>query len=268
LTLSVHPEFAAHGSFAHLKLGKKPRRIDERTLALREFLTPSAPPPAVTAPLLAYPMYDNNQLSDCTIAATGHKIQVWSDLAGALVTIPDSAVDLAYWETGDPPSTTGTVGGPTDDGRVELDVLNYWRQTGIGGHQIVVYGEGDPTSEDETKQIIYVCGGAYTGLALPLSAQGQQVWDVVGDPTDENGPSYPGSWGGHAVDFEGYDTDGVDLVTWGALQRATWAWVKTYCEELYGLVSQDFIGSTGKDPQGLDLQGLEAAAAAVTQPVS
>ncbi|MGO8790269.1 MAG: hypothetical protein ACLQVL_23205 [Terriglobia bacterium] len=49
---------------------------------------------------------------------------------------------------------------------------------------------------------IWLFGGAYIGVELPITAQNQDVWDVPANP----GPNdEPGSWGGHAVYLVGYD---------------------------------------------------------------
>ena len=49
---------------------------------------------------------------------------------------------------------------------------------------------------------IWLFGGAYIGVELPVTAQKQDVWDVPANP----GPNdEPGSWGGHAVYLVGYD---------------------------------------------------------------
>jgi len=43
---------------------------------------------------------------------------------------------------------------------------------------------------------IWLFGGAYIGIQLPIRAQNQDVWDV---PSDLGLDDVPGSWGGHAV---------------------------------------------------------------------
>ena len=52
---------------------------------------------------------------------------------------------------------------------------------------------------------IWLFGGAYLGVNLPIAAQKQDVWDVPENPglDDE-----PGSWGGHAVYLVGYEKPG------------------------------------------------------------
>ena len=97
-------------------------------------------------------------------------------------------------------------------------------------------------------------GGAYGGVELPLSAQSQVggVWDVVGD--GQTGSSAPGSWGGHATAIIKYGIAGVTLVTWGALQQATWKFITTYYDEMHAILSPNFKGAVATAQLASDLQ--------------
>ena len=57
----------------------------------------------------------------------------------------------------------------------------------------------------EIRQSIALFGGVYIGLALPLTAQNQDVWDVV---PNGGANAEEGSWGGHCVYVPKYDTVG------------------------------------------------------------
>lgn len=249
-----HPELSAHGSFAHLKLGRLPVKHDKRTLLLGDYLRPAVKTPASFLTLvksaIVWPIYGNDRLGDCTLAAVGHMIQAFSFLAGSIKKVSSAAIEKGYWETGTPPSAHGTAGGPTDDGRVELDVLNYMRKTGVSGHTFTAYAEIDTRDHTEAKASVALLGGAYIGLSLPVTAQRQKVWDVVGD--GKTGDSAPGSWGGHAVNVIGYDKTGPTIVTWGAPLKMTWAFWDAYVEEAYAIVSPDRVSGA------LDLAALEA----------
>ena len=74
----------------------------------------------------------------------------------------------------------------------------------------------------------------------------------------------PGSWGGHCINFGQYADSGIRCVTWGAPKDATWFWLDEYVDELYALISPDWFGATGKTPEGLDLETLEADLRLVT----
>ena len=93
---------------------------------------------------------------------------------------------------------------------------------------------------------------------MPLSAQQTigELWDVT------DGGADAGSWGGHALNVVGYDATGVTLVTWGKLQRATWAWWKAYVDEAWALLTQDWEKTTYL---GLDFAQLQADLTALVQ---
>lgn len=201
-------------------------------------------------------MYLNDRLGDCTIAAAAHMIEAWTRDAGSQRNPAVTTVERAYWMTGHPPETHGTQGGPTDDGRVELDVLNYWRKAGIGRDKIVAYVAVDPANVEHCRLAIHLLGGLYTGIGLPLTARTQRVWDVVGD--GRTGDAAPWSWGGHAVPYVGYDQGGFTCVTWGGLLRLTLPFHAAYTDEAYAIVSPDVLAASGRSPEGLDLVSLSA----------
>lgn len=252
--VALHPELASRGSFAHLKLGKRPRKNDPRTLRLAKYLTKVEYPDHVDwgAAVPSWPMYGNDTLGDCTIAAAGHMIQAWTAGAGTEATPAETDVVAAYWATGS-----------DDSGRFELDVLNFWRTQGVAGHEILAYVAVDPQSLDQVRYAIATFGGVYTGAALPMSAQGQQAWTVVGD--GKTGSAAPGSWGGHAIPYVAYDLrpqseQGGELVcvTWGATLKLSEAFHLAYCDELYAIVTKDWVTANGDSPTGLDLDALLA----------
>lgn len=255
----MHPHFEANGSFAGVKLGRKPVKKDGRTLRLANYLDetklPRNPSAVGTPAVPGWPMYGNDEFGDCTLASAAHMVEGWSFPTG-LDKTPDSALVVEdYWLTGHPPAKTGVAGGPTDDGRVELDVLNFWRKTGVAGDKILAYVSVDPRSETHVKTAIHLFGGVYTGICLPLSAQSQgHLWDVVGD--GKTGPSAPCSWGGHAVPYLGYDVHGPKLITWGYEMAATWAFHLRYCEEAYAIISPDWFRN-GHTISGFDLATLQ-----------
>lgn len=255
IEIETHPELATRGSFAHLPLGKAPRKNDPRTLRLAKYLTPVAAYPDHvdwTADVPTWPMYGNDSLGDCTIAAAGHMIQAWTAAVGRPLTPEEAAVIAAYWATGS-----------GDTGRYELDVLNFWRTQGIADHKIVAYVALDPANIDHVRFAIATFGGVYVGVALPLTAQGQSEWSVVGD--GQGGGSSPGSWGGHAIPYLAYDArtpgeQGGELVclTWGAPLKLTDAFSAAYCDEAYAIVTQDWLDENGHSPTGIDIDALLA----------
>ena len=244
-----------------LKLGKLTARHDPRTLLLASYATTALPTPPATFDLtLKMPadwgMMDNDQIGDCTCAAAGHLIMEWTANAGKkMVTPKDSQIVAAYSAiTGYNPST-----GANDNGANELDVLNYWRQTGIAGHKIAAFMALEPGNHGHIMDSVYIFEGCYIGVRLPISAQDQtknhQPWSLP--PGGPVGDGAPGSWGGHAVPVVAYDSRGVTVVTWGTLQQMTWTFWDTYTEESYAILSHDYMTGKKTTPQGFNLQQLQ-----------
>jgi hypothetical protein len=242
------------------KLGKLPPRHDPRTLRFARYTSAQLPPPpaSITWSTKAgspWGMMLNDKIGDCTCAAAGHAVQTWTANTTGEVTLADSAVLAAYQAvSGYDPST-----GANDNGAVEIDVLNYWRNTGVGGHQIGAYAAVHPQSPREVQEAIYLFGGLYIGVGLPLASQQQEVWSAPAFHFPSLHPAWrPGSWGGHAVYVVDYDQDFLTCITWGALQKLTWGWFALYCEEAYAIVSPEWVSGAAKAPNGFDLAALSA----------
>lgn len=237
-----------------MKLGKGAVKHDARTLLFADYATKLPTPPASYSwdeKIKKWGMMLNDSIGDCTIATAGHLIMSWSASQNKLTVIPDSEVIKAYSAiTGYNPKT-----GLNDNGAVELDVLNYWRKNGIGNHKILAFTALEPKNHDHIKQGVYLFGGCYIGVSLPLSAQTQRVWSVP--PTGATGRGAAGSWGGHAINICGFDSNGLTVVTWGKLKRMTWAFLDAYCDESYCIISPDFVTDKTKAANGFDLTALQ-----------
>lgn len=194
-------------------------------------------------------MMANDRLGDCTCAGAGHMIQAWTKLScDKEIVLPDSDIVAAYSAiTGYTPTDPNT-----DQGAVEMDVLDYWRKTGIAGHKIEAHAVVETSSEYQVKLAIYLFGALYAGAELPLSAQDQRSWTVVPGPSGR-----AGSWGGHAFPLLGYDAHHATCITWGAPLRMTWSWWKKYADEAHAVLSQDWIDQASKmAPNHLDWDRL------------
>lgn len=247
---------------SNMKLGKKPARLDTRTLMLQRYTAalPPAPPSADWSGKLAdLGIMMNDSLGDCTCAAAGHIVQTWTSQAASQIIVPDSAILQMYeGACGYNPSDPST-----DQGGDELTVLNYWRKNPLAGHTLSAFCALDVGDRGDVEDAVYLFGAAYIGLGLPLSAQTQDVWDVVGDGATGN--NAPWSWGGHAVPIVSYNSTGVTLITWGALKKATWNFISKYMDEGYALLSSDWLESSGVAPPGISMTTLSADLAAITK---
>jgi len=243
-----------------VRLGKLPVRVDVRTLSLAGYVDTAVlprPPAALdlAAPVPDWPMYANDRIGDCTCAAAAHMIEAWTAAAHRrAVEVSERSVLRAFDAVKLIDPATGEAGA------VELDVLKYWRRTGIARHRIGAFARVRLHDHALVRAAAWLFGGLYIGVQLPLTAQRQDVWDWT---HRLDGPARPGSWGGHAVDVVGYDASTLTFVTWGRLKQMTWAFWDRYCDEVYALLSPDFL-ERGEAPNGFDLAALERDLALIT----
>jgi hypothetical protein len=182
-------------------------------------------------------MMANDRLGDCTCAAVGHAVQAWTAMNGHEIVIPDEEIVKAYSAV----SGYDPASGANDNGAVEADVLDYWMNTGFCGHKLESYAVIETRSRYQMRLAMFLFGDAYTGVALPLSAQEQTIWTAV-----HGADADPGSWGGHAVPLVGYDENTATCITWGAPLKMTWAFQRRYMDEAYAPLSIDWVDEASK----------------------
>jgi hypothetical protein len=181
---------------------------------------------------------------------------VWSSNNASEVVLSDDAVLKAYSAiSGYDPQT-----GANDNGAVEIDVLNYYRKVGIAGRKLGAYVAVNPVSLKEIEEAIYLFGGVYVGVALPLGSQSQKVWTLPNRIQQRRPEWQPGSWGGHAIPIVNYDRSkkAFDCITWGERKRMSYDWFVAYCQEAYALLAPEWFNGTKKAPNGYDLITLAA----------
>jgi len=256
----MNSEPFVHPTRGPLHLGRphvSPR--NKRTMAkfavLHDFLAalPTAPDALDnSAGITSWGEMLNDNLGDCTCATCGHMIQAWTADTGAEVTVPDSAILTEYEQAcGYNPADPAT-----DQGGVITAVLDYFRDTGVGGHRISAHAEVNLT-QLRVQQAVYVFGAVDLGIQLPVTAQNQVggLWDIIDN--DVTGDAAPGSWGGHSVPIVKYDATGIWVVTWGALQQASWPWLMYYADEAHAAISLDYTKSpVATDQLVADLQAV------------
>lgn len=232
------------------KLGKHHPVPDPKALKMARYLSPSILPtlPAHVnwgAQVPQWPMYGNDTIGDCTIAAAAHMEGLWSFReSGSELIVPEDEITKAY--TG----VSGYIPGheDTDNGANMTTVLNYWIGTGIGGSKAYSYAACSARNRTHIKAATFLFGSCYVGLALPVTAQAQsgpnQCWSV--SPTWESDPDgQPGSWGGHCVPVVGYNADTLCVITWGFVQYVTWNFWNLYTDEAYAVLSQQWAPAGG-----------------------
>ncbi|MGI4851667.1 MAG: hypothetical protein ACRYGR_06970 [Janthinobacterium lividum] len=234
------------------KLGKKPAIHDPKTVKLGPLLEKHlAVVPAAASYAdenTKFPMWLNDSLGCCTQVSVASAIYIMTLNAQAPVLLGVNDVLVNYETSGyDPTKVDADGNNPTDEGDNEVAVLNRWvtagyQRPGQTRDYLTGYGYVNPKNHDNAKRAIALCGGLYTGLALPKTALADGDWVVVPNAVIA---------GGHAVYVHGYDADWLYLNTWGERRRMSWGFFDTYCDEAYGLLSREnWLGVHGITPMG------------------
>ncbi len=237
--------------------GRVPSKIDPRTITMAQLRPLPTPPPQFTAAdVTDWPTLGNDKAPCCTCAAAAHMIHNWTAAHAAPVLLSEDQV-LA---------TFVVVSGGAADGAEMLDVLRFWRRSGIAERKLRAYVALDPHNENDLRTTIYLFGAAYIGLSFPDFAVKEAtdtsaVWAVPeGGAVGENAPR---ETNGHCVAAVGYDSDHLYVVSCGARRTMTWDFYRAYNDEAYALLSHDWYGDERKSPTGFALAELQGEIAAL-----
>lgn len=235
--------------------GVLPHDPDRPHLLLEAILTASAAPPPASfdglsaVPTGAWGMLGNDLVGDCTCAGLAHqRIADVHASQGTVLKVTDKQT-LRFYENfgyrpGDPDS---------DRGALCQDVLETWQKLGFLGEKVQAFARVKVSNRTQVKQAISTLGPLYIGFTVTQSAEDQfnagQPWSLV-----------PGSpeLGGHCVIVGSYDDDYLTCVTWGALQRMSWAFFEAQASEAWALFGRDNVSAT------IDLEKLEAEFSGIT----
>lgn len=248
-----------HGA---VKLGRpKLSHHDDRTLKFSKYakVVPALPdaPAEVSwiTKVPSWPMYLNDTLGDCVPAAMAHVAQQETFYAGSVFMPLDIDVEVAYEKIG------GYVPGDpsTDNGCDMLTALNYWRNSGIGGHRIAAFMALDPKNLNQVRQAIQLFGSVFAGVGLPVSAQNQNAWTVAdGGLQSGVANNQPYSWGGHCVPIFAQSPQSLTCVTWGETLKISHNFFVDYFDEAWVVLSLDWIDKNGLSPSAFDYAQLKA----------
>jgi hypothetical protein len=150
---------------------------------------------------LKFPLYENDQINDCVLAAACNWIIVQSR-GGNTPEDSDALNAYAY--------LTGFQGGQ-GTGTMELPFLRYWQNTGIGGIKLDHWEQKIKISDHEAisdKIKTKLC--LYADVYLPLNGGSDDIW------SGKSGKRL------HAIILIDTDNDGVFFVTWGGIKKMTW----------------------------------------------
>jgi hypothetical protein len=195
-------------------------------------------------------MYLNNKYGDCTCAAAGHMIQNWSAAVGKKKTLSDKQI-LKFYEHFTTPAP--------ENGCHLLNVLKYWRSTGLGGDKITAFAQLEPHNVTEVKDAVSIFGGCYIGVELPkyITAAVHMGKDLpwVVPPHGPVGDAAPDFNGRHCIPAVAYDSRNLYVVTWGKVKSMSWQFYAAYADEAYAVLSDNFL-SKNKTPTGFDIAQL------------
>ena len=217
--------------FSQMKLGRRAIRHSSfrKLLAQPVFdALPQAPPTQDnTNGITQWGALANDYLNDCTCAGIGHSFQIATLNTGIEASVTDADV-IGLYEAycGYNPANPAT-----DQGGIEDDVLLGIQQHGFMGAKLLGWVSINPLNTEHVRQAIAYFGSVYFGAEMPLSAQNQAVWDVVAGQQ-----GVPGGWGGHAMVSAKYDAGGMEFITWGENQPASWQFWLFYADECHALL--------------------------------
>lgn len=217
---------------SNFRFGKLPPKIDYRTLRFGDYLKEDIPEPPPSINLrervctnlslpvqYLFPMFANDVLGDCAIAGMAHGVTVYHGMV-AQQHIPSLSNVVRIYNH---------LTGGMDSGLYLLDVIKFWRGTGIEDHKIFAYAGVNAHNHTHVKQAINLFGGLFMGF---------QCQEKVLEEFKHEKPWQPGRLMnmGHAVYVTGYDSEGVEVLTWGDIQRGTWAWWDECVDESFALL--------------------------------
>lgn len=239
-----------------LKLGKRDPKWHPNTLNILKyhpalFSTPVAPPPekraweySVHDSAWAATMLGNDEVGDCVIAAWLHYKMAALANAGRPWTLPTTEEALALYST-----VTGynPADPSTDQGTVWTDMLAYLQKNGdiLGWASI-------PLNLNALRNALQTFGGVLIGTPIYQSME-----DQFGSGQAWNGPFSGNLLGGHGIPILGYGSEGETCITWGARQQMDLT-APSLFDEMYCVVTNDFMDAAGKSPSGLNINALWA----------
>jgi hypothetical protein len=238
-------------------LGRVRSVADPRTLQFRNYVDvvtlPVPPAQEMLESTPDWPMLANDRFNCCTSAAAGHMIHHWTAANQRGVFLTDDDIIRAHAQL---------TGAHLMDRVSMLEALKYWRKQGIGGHQIHSFVSGGKAKSADLRCMIHLFGSGYVGLDLPpFACAGDPKgwpdipWEIPASISPEAAAPNPDM--GHCVALVGYDERSVYAVTWGRLKSMSWEFFERYAEEVFAVLSVDWVAENSRSPTGFDCVTLE-----------
>lgn len=239
------------------KLGKLPARPDSVAFKLSAFAKLATPPKRYGHYKLVgkdWQMLGNDMYGDCVLAGAAHETVLWNKEAKKEAVFNTDVVLDAYsavtgFDRSDP---------STDNGTDMEEAAKYRRKVGVNDqsgspHKIGAYLALKPKSTTQLKQAVSNFSAVGIGFFFPSSAMDQfnadKPWTYKGNSE---------ILGGHYVPVVGYNKTYLYVVTWGRVQKMSWAFYKKYNDESIAYLSEERL-TDGKSIDGLDLKALQTA---------
>ncbi|WP_051193877.1 hypothetical protein [Nocardia jiangxiensis] len=197
-------------------------------------------------------MLGNDEVGDCVIAGSDHEAMLWNAAAGN--PIPEFTTETAL---ADYSAITGfNPADPTSDQGTDMaTAAEYRKNTGMidaagNRHKIAAYLELEPGNLNELAAATYLFGAVGIGITVTDIAQEQfaagKPWSfrLGGDVM-----------GGHYVPVVARRNGYFVVVTWGKLQKMTWAFYVQQSMRAIAYVSDEYLHN-GESPEHFDKAAL------------
>jgi hypothetical protein len=243
--------------------GRRPPTDAQRkkALPLRPFLrlagrpVPTTDDYAVKAQAALTKMMDNDAEGCCVATALAKWFGIATGYApgSSIVVATDQEVSRWYH----------AVGGPADNGLVMTEAFSFAVKNGftIGGatHKLAGFASVDPTDDTLVDAACHWFGGLQVGCALTMTqyqhSEDTDTWDYDGS----------GVVGGHAIPVTMRNPTQFKIATWARQPSLTRSCFKnrSWNDETYVLLGPDWENQLGVDVNGVNVEALTAALAAI-----
>lgn len=243
-------------------------------LNLGDYVAAEAEPPfAVHRSRLGFPWGPllNTKIGDCGEAMAIHGIEAFhldalpDPAAPAPVTPPFRDIDAQYLyeKVGgyDPTQTQPDGSNPTDNGTDNDRLVSYWQNTGVmcSKDESVdkIYGTLEVANDPRLNRLaISEFVVLFRAVGLPLTAQGQHIWRIIGD--GKTGNSALASWGYHDIPYLSYDSKRYRNVSWGQELLVDDDFDISYSVQGFVVVRKAQRALTGISPAGVNWTRINA----------
>lgn len=232
---------------ADFKFGRNPGHIPDGLRDLTYYIAGSfpQPPPSVPPPdVSVWGMNGNDTYGDCGVAGINHVFMAAAQVTGV--------TGKEQW-----PSDQQVVDfylqytGGQDTGVVLADFLAYVRKNPFYGHAVQGFAPVGVHDIPALQFTVDAYTAAYTGIKVTKAMQ-----DAFADGRPW---TLPDLWspvmGGHCVPIVGYDDSHLYAVTWGQVQRISYAAWHFISDEAWAVIPGEFQKDDGR---GIDLSVLQA----------